>query len=128
MEEYENKVVLTLDKYTDLIMENKELKMFLSQCENKAKSMIPDAVSDYSIKNLTKEKCIEIIKDICDPRKNIYYTLRDFIYKYKLDEINIIYPMFNEEKIKTWLIKYIDTLIHQRLEILKETEGEKVND
>lgn len=116
--ENENKVIMSLEEYTKLIIENNDLKNLLRRCERRVKDcMNDDAIKNYEIENMAKEKCEEWLRTTNDR-----YMLGQLSYSHQIKNLNEMYPMFSIKEIEGWALERIKSLLENHLEELKEQE------
>lgn len=119
--ENESKVVLSLEDYTKLILENNDLKNILRRCEGKARQKVyEETIRDSEIGYLTKEKCEEWLSK--ENKKYGSYMLGQFAYSWQMKSIAEDYPMFQISELEGWALERIKELIGKRLDELKEEE------
>jgi len=99
--EEQNKVIMSLEEYTKLVIENNNLKNTLRGIRNQVISKICDKISEARIHAMTRDQLIALIdqKDvskICDAVGTYTYSLEyiDTFGVFSVDEVKV---MFVEE-------------------------------
>lgn len=116
----ENKVIMTLEQYTNLILENNNLKRLVEGYKQKIESEIKGEMK-IKFHSLSKEKVVGFLEET-----NHRHLLETFYYSWSLRDISKAnFNIMTLEEIEKKALSIISKGLNERLERIIEEEKEQ---